>query len=101
MKLSRTRGHCHSVAYRQAVHPDNVHWTQLRWERYREQRGRCAVCRRSLGFRWELHHRHYRTLGHERLHDVRAVHPGLCHWWADTARRLNNHFWNWFWSFAR
>lgn len=95
------RAHGHSTAYRQAVHPDNAHWTQLRWDRYRAQRGRCAVCRRSLGFRWELHHRHYRTLGHEQLDDVRAVHAGRCHRLADIQRRLGNRLWHWLWSFAR
>ena len=95
------RTHCHSPAYRQAVHPNNTHWTQLRWARYREQRGRCAVCHLRLGFHWELHHRHYRTLGHELLRDVRAVHPGLCHRSADAWRRASDRFWNWFWSFAQ
>ena len=92
----------HSPAYRRAVHPNNTHWTQLRWERYRHQHGRCAVCGLKLGFRWELHHTSYRNLGHELLRDVRAVHAGFpCHWWADTWWRASNKFWNWFWSFMR
>ena len=92
----------HSAAYRRAVHPNNTHWTQLRWARYRHQHGRCAVCWCKLGWRWELHHLHYRTLGQERLSDVRAVHSGFpCHWLADTWRRQSTRFWRWWWGFMR
>jgi hypothetical protein len=91
----------HSAAYRASVHPDNRHWTQLRWARYRHQHGRCAVCGFNLGFRWHLHHRHYRTLGQETLFDVRAVHPWPCHPLADFWRRLSKRAGDWFWSFAR
>ena len=72
----------HSPAYRKAIDPQNIHWTQLRWARYRLQGGRCAVCHLPLGFNWELHHLHYRTIGSETVNDVR--------WWeCDKVRFLS------------
>ena len=96
-----TTTRAHSAAYRRAVHPNNTHWTTLRWARYRHQHGRCAVCWRKLGMRFEAHHLHYRTLGQERLNDIRIVHPGACHWLADTWRRQSTRFWRWWWGFMR
>jgi len=77
----------HSPAYRKAIDPDNVHWQQLRWARYRLQGGRCAVCHLPLGFNWGLHHLHYKNLGRETVNDVRCVHAGICHKLADSWRR--------------
>ena len=92
----------HSAAYRAAMHPSNQRWTQLRWERFRQQGGRCAVCGRALGLRFEAHHTTYDRLGRETIFDIRAVHPGFpCHWLADVWRRQAGRFARWFWRFAR
>jgi hypothetical protein len=91
----------HSTAYRAAVHPDNAHWTQLRWARYRQQGGRCAVCGLKLGLRYDAHHVSYRNLGRETIFDIRIVHHWPCHPLADIWRRQAGRFERWFWSFYR
>lgn len=71
----------HSLFYDRCV--NSIHHLQLR--RYVEiaQGGRCARCRDMKPL--QLHHKHYRTLGNERLQDVEALCVD-CHKIADKER---------------
>ncbi|MBK9944230.1 MAG: HNH endonuclease [Kouleothrix sp.] len=75
-----------SIRYWLATHPRNPYWRWLRQRAVARQRGRCAVCGRRLGRRFQAHHLTYARLGHEWLSDIQAVHP-RCHPIADARRR--------------
>jgi hypothetical protein len=59
-----------------ANHPNLAHWWRLKDEVKYRCRGLCEYCLVRDGY--DLHHRHYRTWGHERPEDVMLV-CGLCH----------------------
>ena len=75
-----------SPAYYRAISHANPHWRALRAARYQLQGGRCAVCHLPLGRSYDCHHTGYKSLGRERLADVRCVHR-LCHKIADSWRK--------------
>jgi len=76
----------HSIRYWIATHPRNPYWQWLRRRAAARQRGRCAICGRTLGRRFHGHHLTYARLGYERPRDIQAVHP-RCHPIADARRR--------------
>jgi 5-methylcytosine-specific restriction endonuclease McrA len=47
------------------------HWQEIRKEKLKEAGYKCESCgaKESL----DIHHRHYRTLGHERMSDLQAL----------------------------
>jgi hypothetical protein len=59
------------VDYKQ--HLLSRYWRRLRAYRAVLQRWRCAECNEPFGLELELHHEHYRTVGHETLDDVRSL----------------------------
>lgn len=64
----------------------SARWRQLKWRRIMKAEFRCEQCgRRYQGLRrrgalraFQLHHRHYRTVGCEELDDVMVLCP-ICH----------------------
>lgn len=83
-RFDRHARHSHFyVAYMQSEA-----WAAKRREKLREAGYRCQR-RGSHGGRLEVHHRHYETLGHERMSDLEALcafHHGI----ADEERRALN-----------
>jgi hypothetical protein len=73
-----------TVTYLEVLHSER--WQQLKWRRIMRAEFACERCgRRYHGRRvktamryFQLHHRHYRTVGRESLADV-AVLCRLCH----------------------
>lgn len=64
----------------------SARWRELKWRRIMYSEFRCEGCGRFFAGRsvrsamrvFELHHRHYRTVGHEELDDVMVLCP-ICH----------------------
>lgn len=54
------------------------HWTNLRLSRIAQQKGKCAICRRRLGLRLDVHHVRYKNLYDVSLFDLKALCRG-CH----------------------
>jgi 5-methylcytosine-specific restriction endonuclease McrA len=84
----------HSTTYRRYL--ASPAWQRKRRAALRKAGQRCQACR--AGGALEVHHMHYRTLGHESLRDLRVLcHP--CHVRADalraraTAQKQQAHYW--------
>jgi ribosomal protein S27AE len=72
--------------YQRAI--SSSHWYSLKQQKEIQSNGkceRCGVSKYSLGL--ELHHKHYKTLGREKISDVELL-CQRCHKEADQERRL-------------
>jgi 5-methylcytosine-specific restriction endonuclease McrA len=49
----------------------SAHWKQIAAEKRRRAGYKCEICR--VHSRLDVHHRHYKTLGHESMGDLLAV----------------------------
>lgn len=79
----------YSQSYLQAVNPRNAHWRALRYAKWKQVKGVCELCHRKISYeQFQLHHKHYRTLGSESLQDVMAVHRWPCHRMLDLSRKI-------------
>jgi 5-methylcytosine-specific restriction endonuclease McrA len=87
----------HSAQYR--AHLQSPEWARIRREALERSGYSCALCGLSkaqlqrIGRHLEAHHKHYRTLGHERPEDLTVLCAGgrgSCHALADQARRSHS-----------
>lgn len=87
----------HSEQYK--AHLQSPEWARIRRKALEHSGHSCALCGldqnalRRIGRHLEVHHRHYRSLGHERPEDLTVLcaggHGG-CHALADQQRRAAN-----------
>lgn len=72
----------HSQEYKDALKSE--HWKGIRKLAHERAKGMCEQCRKYPAT--STHHKHYDTLGHERLEDVLAL-CDLCHIFAEEQRK--------------
>jgi len=73
--VSHPAGQCHSVGYTQYISDESAAWEQVRRRRLEFAKNQCewrsfSLRRCLVGEHLQCHHRHYHTLGSERLSDV-------------------------------
>lgn len=86
----------HSEKYR--AHIASPEWDAIRKAALKRSGYSCALCGRGIaelrrkGLHLEVHHKHYRNLGHEQPEDLTVLCAGRggCHSLADQARRAAN-----------
>lgn len=81
-----------SPEYRRYI--ESAEWRLTRYRALKAARWMCSSCGRS-GLPLEVHHRHYETLGNERLSDLRVL-CRRCHRNADLVRKIERAVRRWF-----
>ncbi len=81
--MTGSQSRAHSAEYRRRL--SSADWKRLRAELISEQLGFCARCNRYRLDSLELHHLHYKTLGHETKADLELL-CRECHPFADSER---------------